>query len=101
MAANTGPRAPSHLRPTTRKWWSDVVKTYEMGGTHIMLLTSACESWDRLQAAREVIDKEGPVFIDRWSQPRQRPEVDIERHCRASFERTVRLLGLTNEEPDA
>ena len=53
------PRAPAHLTPETATWWRSVVTDYELEPHHVRLLTATCEAWDRLQQARETIDRDG------------------------------------------
>ena len=66
---------------------------------HLKLLTIAAESWDRLTAAREIIDRDGMTFLDRLGHPRPRPEIAIERDCKISFMRALRELDLDLEPP--
>lgn len=93
------PRAPRHLRPATRRWWSSVVAEYELEPHHVRLLTAAAEAWDRYQAARVVIDRDGVSYIDRFNAPRARPEVAVERDARLAFARLLRELALDVEPP--
>jgi P27 family predicted phage terminase small subunit len=92
-------RAPAHLKPATRAWWDSVVDDYELEPHHVRLLTLACEAWDRCQDARAVIDEHGLTFEDRFGQPKERPEVAIERDARIAFARLVRELDLDTEPP--
>lgn len=92
--------APSHLKPPTRAWWLEVVTEYELESHHVRILTLASEAWDRGQEARKVLEKEGLTYIDRFDQPKARPEVAIERDARISFARLVRELGLDLGQPD-
>jgi hypothetical protein len=95
MAKPTGaPAAPKHLRTPTRKWFDTVVDDYELDGHHIRLLTLAAESWDQAQTAREVLDLDGQTFLDRFGQPKERPEVGILQNARISFARLIRELAL-------
>ena len=66
---------------------------------HLRILTAACEAWDRCCQAREVIDREGLIYTDRFGSPRARPEISIERDCRLAFMRAVRELDLDTEPP--
>ena len=93
-------KAPKHLRPATRKWFTLVVEEYELEEHHLRLLTTACEAWDRMCAAREAIAEHGLVFVDRWDAPRARPEVAIERDSRIAFARVLRELALDVSAPD-
>jgi phage terminase small subunit len=91
---------PEHLRPDTAEWWRSVAKDYALEPHHLRILTLAAESWDRGVEAREAIAKHGAVYIDRFDQPRARPEVAIERDSRISFARLVRELALDLDPPD-
>lgn len=95
------PRAPKHLRPATRRWFSQVLEQYELEQHHIRLLTLAGEAWDRCVAARETIDREGLTYVDRFNCPRARPEIAIERDSRIAFARLVRELDLDVDSPAA
>ena len=92
--------APAHLRPDTASWWDSVARDYALEGHLVRILTLAAEAWDRGQEAREAIAKYGPVYVDRFDQPRARPEVAIERDSRISFARLVRELALDLDPPD-
>ena len=100
MVKKPAHKAPAHLRPPTRRWWESVVEEYELEPHHIRLLTLAAEAWDRTQQAREAIAESGLVYLDRFDQPRARPEVAIERDSRVAFARLLRELGLDLAGPD-
>lgn len=95
------PKAPAHLRAATRKWFKTVLSDYDLDGHHVRLLTLAAEAWDQAQTAREVLDREGQTFIDRWGQPKERPECGILQSARISFARLIRELALDVEAPEA
>ena len=92
---------PRHLKPLTRRWWAGVLADYELQPHHIKLLTMAGEAWDRCCAARAVIDQDGMTYVDRFGDPRARPEVKIENDNRISFCRIVRELDLDVAAPPA
>jgi phage terminase small subunit len=87
-------RAPEHLQPATRRWWLSVVKEWTLDEHHIKILTLAGEAWDRCLQAREIIDRDGLTYTDRFGQPTARPEVAIERDSRIAFARLLRELDL-------
>lgn len=93
--------APRHLRPATKRWWRDVLDEYDLEAHDIRLLTLAGEAWDRGQQAREIVDRDGMTFTDRFGQPKARPEVAIERDSRIGFARLLRELSLDIGEPDS
>ena len=66
---------------------------------HIRLLTLACEAFDSAQDAREVLQREGKIFIDRFDQPKPRPEVAIQRDSAIGFARMLRELDLDISAP--
>ena len=87
-----GPRAPSHLRPETARWFRNVLAEWELSEHHVRLLVIAAEAWDQAQLAREVLDREGATYLDRFQAPHARPEVkvcerraDTPQMCRLNF----------------
>lgn len=91
--------APRHLRPDTASWWASVATAYRLGSHQLRILTLAAEAWDRGVEAREAIAQVGSVYVDRFAQPRARPEVAIERDSRIAFARLVRELCLDVDGP--
>lgn len=91
---------PSHLRTDTAEWWSTVAADYALEAHHLRILTLAGEAWDRGVEAREAIARHGTVYVDRFDQPRARPEVAIERDSRIAFARLVRELALDVDPPN-
>lgn len=94
--------APKHLARDTAAWWRATVAEYEdMEDHHVRLLTLCAEAWDRAEQARVLLAEHGITFVDRYGQPRARPEVNIERDARIAFARLLRELDLDGEpEPD-
>ncbi len=96
------PKPPAHLRPATKKWFKTVTNDFDLDGHHIRLLTLAAEAWDQAQTAREVLDRDGQTFTDRFDQPKERPEVGILQNARISFARLIRELALDGDSaPEA
>jgi P27 family predicted phage terminase small subunit len=92
-------KPPKHLRKATSDWWSEIVSEYALESHHILLLTKACESFDRSEQAREALLKHGLTFEDRFGSPHARPECAIERDSRLAFARLVREIGLDVSHP--
>ena len=92
-------KGPKHLKASTRRWFAEVVKTYELEPHHVRLLQLAGEAWDRGEQARRALARAGLLFTDRFGQPRARPELAIERDSRIAFARLLRELGLDVSEP--
>ena len=72
---------------------------FELEEHHVRLLTLACEAFDAAQDARMVLQSEGKVFLDRFGQPKPRPEVNIQRDSAISFARLLRELDLDVNVP--
>ena len=85
---------PQHLTPSTAEWWRSVMSEYELEPHHVRLLTLACEAYDSAQDARETLQREGKIYIDRFDQPKPRPEVAIQRDSAIGFARLLRELDL-------
>lgn len=90
---------PRHLRPASRRWVRWVLDSFVLETHHRLILVAAAEAWDRAQGAREIIDRDGPTYLDRFDQPRARPEITIERDSRIAFLRALRELALDVEPP--
>ena len=85
---------PAHLSHDTGLWWASVMAEYALEPHHIRLLTLAAEAFDSAAEAREVLQREGKVYIDRFDQPKPRPEVAIQRDSAIGFARMLRELDL-------
>lgn len=94
------PKAPKHLQKATQKWWEAIALGFVLEQHHYHLLTLCCEAWDRTRQAREILDRDGLTYLDRFSAPRARPEVAIERDSRLAFARLLRELQLDISPPE-
>lgn len=92
-------KVPKHLRKPTQLWVKSVLSDYDLEEHHFKLLVSAADSWDRICAAREVIDEQGMTYTDRFGQPKARPEVSIERDNKVVLARLLRELALDSDTP--
>ena len=93
--------APAHLSEEMAAWWGEVVRDFDLDGHHLRLLQHACEAWDIAQAARVVLDEEGCTYLDRFGQPKPRPEAGVWRDNASLFARLIRELQLDNAPPDS
>ena len=97
MTQDTDPIAippPHHLTDEAKRFWASVSGFFQLEPHEAKLLQSACEVWDRLQEARQLIAAEGMVQVDRFDQRKPHPAVGIERDCRAAFASALKQLGL-------
>lgn len=92
------PEPPKHLSPSSRRWWADVVRNFELESHHLKLLSLAAEALDRTEQARAQIAKDGMTVPGRFG-PRTHPAVAIERDSRLAFARLLRELDLDADMP--
>src|SRR3546814_20030821 len=85
---------PSLLSDTMKNWWRRVNEDFAMEAHHLHLLKLACEAFDQAETARVAIMIQGTPFHARWQQPRQRPEVAIQKQDRRDIHRLVADLRL-------
>jgi len=93
------PPAPEHLSAAMQAWWNDVVTDYDLDQHHLRLLEAACDSWDEMVAARQLLREEGYTVATRDGGKKKHPAADIERDARLSFARLLRELDLDAEPP--
>ncbi len=96
-----GPTPPGHLSETAKSWWRSVLVDFDLELHHQHLLRLACESFDRCQQARLILDAEGITFKDDRNNVRAHPAVAIEKDSRIAFARLVRELDLDVDGPAA
>jgi phage terminase small subunit len=94
------PAPPKDLAPETRAWWQEIVNEYVLESSHLRLLTLACRTWDRGEAARAALCKHGLTYTDNHGVKRPSPEATIEKNCAITFARLLRELRITNSEPE-
>ena len=99
MKAST--RAPDHLSPESKRIWREVVQEYSLDdAAGLRILRVALESFDRAQAARKAIDRDGMTTRDKAGQLKSHPLLPIERDSRAAFLAGLKALNLDIEPPN-
>lgn len=94
------PEPPAHLSHDAATWWRSVNADYALEPHHVHLLQSACEAWDRAQAAREEIAAHGSLTVSASNGDlRAHPLIAVERDARTLFARLVRELDLDAGAP--
>ena len=94
--------APKHLTKDTRKWVNYVIRNFDLRPHHELLLVLAGEALDRSIEARDAINRDGLMLIDRFDQSKLNPLVNVERDSRLAFCRILRELQLEDiEAPEA
>jgi hypothetical protein len=78
--------------------WSEILKEYSIDdAAGLRILRVALEAFDRAQAARAAIDKEGMTVMDKFGQIKPHPLLPIERDSRAAFLAGLKALNLDLE----
>jgi len=85
---------PRHLSRRMKAFWRLIFATRKLEPHEEAIFLNACLSFDRAEAARKVLQKEGLTFVDRFGQPRSRPENLVEHNNRLLFARLLKQLNL-------
>ena len=95
------PAAPRHLSRSSRALWRRLVADYGLDDEphSLRVLTLACEALDRADEARVILAAEGPVFHNRFGEPRPHPAAAIERDAAIRAARMFRELSLDSDMP--
>jgi hypothetical protein len=86
------------LSAESAAWVKSVLQNWVLEKHHIRLLLLAASHWDAAAAARQVIQRDGAVYLDRFGCPKPRPEVAIFRDSSVVFSRLLRELALDVEQ---
>lgn len=86
------------LRGRAADLWRDVQATWSLSAPALELLRCAVEALSRADEAAEIVSRSGPVFVDRWGQPRQHPAATLELNHRGQAARYLQALGVTLED---
>jgi len=91
-------RPPGHLSKEGQEIWREILQEYAIDdATGLRILRVALEAFDRAQAARTAIDKDGLTVIDKAGQIKSHPLLPIERDSRAAFLAGMKALNLDLE----
>ncbi len=91
-------KPPETLSPAAAGWWERLRKEYALDDeAALLLLETALVAFDRMTAARELIEAEGLTFRDRWGQVKGHPATTIERDSRAGMLAALKALNLDIE----
>ncbi len=98
MGKRSAAKPPASLSLGARSWWRRIQKDFVVDDeAGLLVLETALLAFDRMEAARKLIDAEGSVVKDRFGQPRAHPAVVIERDARSAMLTGLRQLNLDVE----
>jgi len=94
-------RAPAHLSRKAKRLWKTICNDFQNFDKYaLLILETALQAHDRLEQAREIIDREGLTITNPTSgNTRANPALQIEKDSRQAFLSAMRLLGLNIEPP--
>ena len=91
-------RSPAHLSSEAKTIWKEILSEYQIeDAAGLRILRVSLEAFDRAQAAREAIDREGMTVTDKFEQMKPHPLLPIERDSRAAFLAGLKALNLDLE----
>ncbi len=89
---------PSHLSKEAKKIWLELQMEYGIDDpAGLRILRVLLEAYDRAQAARAQIDRDGMTFVDKAGQIKCHPLLPVERDSRAAFLAGLKALNLDLE----
>lgn len=94
--------APRQLGASGRALWDKLMSEYLIeDAAGLTLLQGLCESFERIEAARAQIAKDGLCIVDRFGMPRAHPACQIEHAAKMQLIRSIRALRLAPDAVDA
>jgi len=98
MAKKSSQKAPSHLSVEAQEIFNGLCVEYSIDDiAGLRILRVALEAFDRAQAARAAIDKDGLTVQDKFGQIKPHPLIACERDSRAAFLAGLKALNLDLE----
>jgi hypothetical protein len=90
--------SPKGLSRPAAAFWRSLRDEYDIrdaGGLQTLLV--AAQAFERLQAARAILDRDGLVVEDRYGRPKAHPAAGIERDARSGLLKALASLHLDLE----
>jgi P27 family predicted phage terminase small subunit len=93
-------KIPSYLSKQSGEIFERISNAWDLNESHVILLTTALEAYDRYLQAKRHVDKNGIVVKDqKTGRLVKNPAVEVERIARTGFLRAWRLLRLDEDIP--
>ena len=90
--------APKHLSKEAKEIFNGLAADYSIDDiAGLRILRVACEAFDRAQACRNTIDRDGLTVLDKFGQVKPHPLLSTERDNRAAFLAGLKALNLDLE----
>ena len=90
---------PDYLTDESKNIWDALHKSFTLKEHHDIVLKTALEAYDRLQQARQIIDKDGAVIEAHNGYYQKNPMLQIEKEARSGFLAAWKALNIDIEPP--
>jgi P27 family predicted phage terminase small subunit len=91
-------KPPPHISAAAKKLWNAIFTEYSIeDAAGRAILRAALEAFDRSQAARKAINKDGMTITGRDGQVKSHPLLTVERDNRSAFLAGLKALNLDLE----
>jgi phage terminase small subunit len=89
---------PDHLMPESSAWFRSIVKSYGVADEYgLLALRGAMEAFDRGNAARLILEKEGMVTVSKYGDHRSHPCIGIVKDAEKNMLAFLRAMSLDVE----
>lgn len=90
-------KAPAHLSKGAGALYAQIHAQYVLEAHHDAILIKSLEAFDRAEAARLIVERDGVLVTSRLGEIKASPAVQIERDARAAFLAGIKALNLDLE----
>lgn len=96
-------RAPAGLTTEAKKIWRQICDTWDLQNCPdaLLVLKTGLEAYDRLQQAKSLIDRDGPVIETKTAagdvKMMKHPALEAEKTARSGLLQAFRMLGIDFE----
>ena len=91
---------PEHLSGNAKRWWQSVFQEFELDHSGIELISLAAEALHLASTARDEIERDGLIVVDRFGQQKPHPAIAIERDSSLRFAKLASAIGLLDPLED-
>ena len=86
---------PKKLSPEAKKIWRAILNDFQVSDSAgRLLLENALQAFDEMRAGQAILEKDGPIILDRFDQKKQHPVTLVIRDARNLMLRSLKQLNL-------
>ena len=87
-------------RSEVQIFFDEILKNFELEADSLKVFQVACHSLDRYLEAKEKLDREGITYMTSTGNVKKHPANEIEKVAKAQFLQAMRMLGISDLEPN-